>query len=94
MISFIRTGNPSAFIWTATDNIEVQAPKGASDESILRLIEDKWDIIVEKVKERQDRLKGPQEKIYAHGEPFLYLGKAYPIDIHEDRSHHARSCHV
>lgn len=64
--------------------IEVQAPKGASDESILQLIEDKWDIIVEKVKERRDRLTGPQEKIYAHGEPFLYLGKAYPIHIHED----------
>ncbi|TYS16571.1 M48 family metallopeptidase [Rossellomorea vietnamensis] len=67
-------------------NIEVHAPKGTPDEAILRLIEDRWEVILQNSKERKDRLNGPQEKDYVHGEQFLYLGKVYPIEVHEDWS--------
>ncbi|MGF2616309.1 M48 family metallopeptidase [Rossellomorea vietnamensis] len=65
-------------------NIEVHAPKGTPDDSIIELIEDKWDVILQNSKERKDRLNGPQEKGYVQGEQFLYLGKVYPIEVHLD----------
>ncbi len=65
-------------------NLEVHAPKGTPVESVLRLIEDKWQVIQEKSKEKQDRLLGPQKKNYIHGESFLYLGDSFPIQIHHD----------
>ncbi|MBP2240947.1 putative metal-dependent hydrolase [Cytobacillus eiseniae] len=65
-------------------NIEVQAPKGTPDERVLQLIEEKWDLIQQKIKELKERLHGKQEKIYEHGEKFLYLGNAYPIIIFQD----------
>lgn len=65
-------------------NIEVIAPKGTPDESVIQLIEDKWELIQQKSKEKKDRLLGPQEKIYDHGERFLYLGKTYPIRIYQE----------
>ncbi|MCA1065784.1 SprT family zinc-dependent metalloprotease [Rossellomorea sp. AcN35-11] len=64
--------------------IEVHAPKGTQDEAVFRLLEDKWELILEKSQERKDRLEGPQIKSYAQGEPFLYLGKSYPIEVHHD----------
>lgn len=67
-------------------NIEVHAPKGTMDESVIRLLEDKWDVILEKLKEMKDRLNGPQEKTYQHGEPFLFLGNSFPIQVHHDPS--------
>lgn len=67
-------------------NVEVQAPKGTADERVLQLIEEKWDLIQEKAAEMNDRLKGPQEKIYEQGGNFLYLGNAYPIKIFQDVS--------
>ncbi|MGR3764105.1 M48 family metallopeptidase [Rossellomorea sp. NS-SX7] len=63
-------------------NVEVHAPKGTPDESIIELLEDKWDVILRNSKERKDRLNGPQEKVYVQGEQFLYLGKVFPIEIH------------
>lgn len=65
-------------------HVEVHAPKGTPDESIIRLLEDKWAVILENSKERKERLKGDQEKVYVQGEPFLYLGKTYPIEVHHD----------
>jgi predicted metal-dependent hydrolase len=65
-------------------NVEVHAPKGTPDDSIIRVIEDKWDVILENSKERKDRLNGQQEKVYVKGEPFLYLGRSYPIEVHQD----------
>lgn len=65
-------------------NVEVQAPKKTTDESIIRLVEEKWDLIQQKIKEMQDRQHGPQEKVYEHGEKFLYLGSSYPIKIFQD----------
>ncbi|MDF0728330.1 SprT family zinc-dependent metalloprotease [Cytobacillus sp. S13-E01] len=65
-------------------NVEVQAPKGTSDESVIQLLEEKWILIQQKSKEMKDRLLGPQEKVYDHGESFLYLGNTYPIKIHQD----------
>jgi len=64
--------------------IEVQAPRDTKEEYVLQSIEQKWDWIIEKVKEMNDRREGPQEKIYDHGEVFLYLGKSYPIVISVD----------
>jgi predicted metal-dependent hydrolase len=65
-------------------NIEVQAPKGTPVECVLQLLEGKWDWIQQKSKEMKDRLLGPKEKVYDHGESFLYLGNAYPIQISQD----------
>ncbi|EDL66599.1 M48 family metallopeptidase [Bacillus sp. SG-1] len=65
-------------------HVEVQAPRGTPDESILKLVEDNWEAILENSKERKERLKGDQEKVYVQGEPFLYLGKTYPIEVHQD----------
>ncbi|MFL6562020.1 MAG: M48 family metallopeptidase [Bacillus sp. (in: firmicutes)] len=67
-------------------NIEVQAPKGTPDESVLQLIEDKWELIQQKLKEMKDRLHGPQQKVYESGESFLFLGKTYPIQIFQDNN--------
>ncbi|MGD6958429.1 M48 family metallopeptidase [Rossellomorea aquimaris] len=62
-------------------HIEVHAPKGTPDESVIRLLEDKWGVILQKSREMKDRLNGPQEKVYDHGEPFLYLGNSFPIQV-------------
>ena len=37
-----------------------------------------------KVKEVEERLQGPQEKVYENEESFLYLGESYPIEIIEN----------
>ncbi|MGG3467628.1 SprT family zinc-dependent metalloprotease [Neobacillus pocheonensis] len=67
-------------------NIEVQAPKGTPDERVLHLLEEKWELIQQKLNEMKDRLQGPQEKVYEHGEGFLYLGSTYPIQIFQDKN--------
>jgi predicted metal-dependent hydrolase len=65
-------------------NVEVQAPKGTPDERVLQLVEEKWELIQQKLKEMQDRLQGPQKKDYVQGESFLYLGNHYPVQILEN----------
>jgi predicted metal-dependent hydrolase len=65
-------------------NVEVQAPKGTSEEAVLQLVEEKWDWILLKVKEMKDRFHGPMKKAYNQGETFLYLGKSYPIQTTQD----------
>lgn len=65
-------------------NVEVQAPKGTSEESVLQLLEEKWDLIQQRTKEMKDRTVGHLEKVYNHGESFLYLGNTYPILISQD----------
>ncbi|MGS2778041.1 M48 family metallopeptidase [Robertmurraya sp. GLU-23] len=65
-------------------NIEVQAPKGTPNAYVLLFIEEKWEWIQEKSKEMKARALGPQEKVYDHGESFLYLGNTYPIQICHD----------
>lgn len=67
-------------------NVEVQAPKGTPVECVLPLLEEKWDWIQHKSKEMKDRMLGPKKKVYDHGESFLYLGNAYPIQIFHDIS--------
>lgn len=67
-------------------NIEVQAPKGTRDEFVLQLLEGKWDWIQQKSKEMKDRLFEQAEKVYEHGESFLYLGKTYPIQIYQEKN--------
>jgi predicted metal-dependent hydrolase len=62
-------------------NIEVQAPKGTDEESVIRLLEKHWDGVLQKSNEMKERLNGPQMKSYQHGEPFLYLGKSFPIEV-------------
>lgn len=64
--------------------IQVQAPKKISDEKILQALEDRWELIQEKLTEIKNRLNGPQEKIYDNDESFLYLGENYPIKIIQD----------
>ncbi|TDL77965.1 M48 family metallopeptidase [Peribacillus frigoritolerans] len=67
-------------------NVEVLAPKGTSDERVLQAIEENWDLIQAKAKEMKERLLGPKEKVYEHGERFLYLGRDYPIQVVHDET--------
>ncbi|WP_017381901.1 M48 family metallopeptidase [Paenisporosarcina sp. TG-14] len=64
--------------------VEVQAPKGTSDKIVIQLIEQNWNQIQQKSKEMKERMLGPKERDYHHGETFLYLGKTYPIQISQD----------
>ena len=64
--------------------IEVQAPKKTPDERVLQALENRWELIQEKLAEIKDRLNGPQKKHYDNDENFLYLGKTYPIKIIQD----------
>nr|WP_211171185.1 SprT family zinc-dependent metalloprotease [Bacillus sp. DNRA2] len=65
-------------------NVEVQAPKGTAEETVLQIIEEKWEQIQHRITEMKDRLAGPKEMVYEQGERFLYLGKEFPILISED----------
>ncbi|QIZ06857.1 M48 family metallopeptidase [Priestia megaterium] len=65
-------------------NVEIQVPKGTSDELILQLLEEKWDWIQQKTTEMKDRTLGQKVKVYDHGETFLYLGDEYPIQVSQD----------
>ncbi|MFD1738047.1 M48 family metallopeptidase [Bacillus salitolerans] len=67
-------------------NIEVHAPKGTPDEKVLHVVEEKWDLICQKLHEQKERMRGPKEKVYEQGESFLYLGNVYPIKIILDES--------
>ncbi|HZH61457.1 MAG TPA: SprT family zinc-dependent metalloprotease [Metabacillus sp.] len=64
--------------------IEVLAPKRTPDEKVLKVLEDNWDLIQQKLKEMKDRINGPQKKVYENEESFLYLGETYPIKIIQD----------
>jgi predicted metal-dependent hydrolase len=61
--------------------IEVHAPKDSDIIVIQKALEKQWELILLKSKEMKDRNLGSYEKVYEHGETFLYLGKAYPIVI-------------
>lgn len=61
--------------------IEVQAPKDTQMHTITSLLENRWELIQQKTKEMKARVSGNLEKVYDHGEVFLYLGKSYPIMI-------------
>jgi predicted metal-dependent hydrolase len=65
----------------AYGQIEIQAPKGTPEEQVQQVVEQKWDWIRDRIKERKERGEGPKEKVYEPGEVFLYLGKSYPIVI-------------
>ena len=65
-------------------NVEVQAPKGTSEECVHQLLEGKWELIQQRTKEMKDRTAGHVEKVYDQGGDFLYLGNAYPILISQD----------
>lgn len=67
-------------------NVEVRAPKGTPDVSVIQLLEEKWDLILQKSKEMKDRIEGPQKKVYEYGEKFLYLGRSYSIQIFQDEA--------
>jgi predicted metal-dependent hydrolase len=64
--------------------VEIQVPKGTTDEQVIQLLERNWETIQQKITELQDRLNGPQQKVYEHGETFLFLGNSYPIKIMQD----------
>jgi predicted metal-dependent hydrolase len=61
--------------------IEVRASKETSIDSIEKSLEKQWELILHKSQEMKDRHTGNYEKVYEHGEKFLYLGKSYPIII-------------
>jgi predicted metal-dependent hydrolase len=65
-------------------NVEVQVPKGTSEECVHQLLEGKWELILQRTKEMKDRTAGHIEKVYDQGGTFLYLGNTYPILISQD----------
>lgn len=65
-------------------NVEVQVPKGTAEEQVIKLLEGKWEIIQQKIKEMKDRATGSTEKFYNEGESFLYLGNTVSILISQD----------
>jgi predicted metal-dependent hydrolase len=65
-------------------NIEVHAPKGTLKETVTRLLEDNWDTIHSKSEAVKERLNGPQMKTFQNGEPFLFLGRSFPIELHHN----------
>lgn len=67
-------------------NIEVHAPRKISDEKVIQVLEEKWDLIKQKLKEIKDRQNGTIEKVYENDEVFLFLGNSYPIEIFEERN--------
>ncbi|WP_417897858.1 SprT family zinc-dependent metalloprotease [Bacillus haimaensis] len=67
-------------------DLEVSVPKKTPDEQVIRLLEENWVAIVQKVQEVKARMDGPKEKVYENDEHFLYLGNTYPINIIQDRT--------
>jgi predicted metal-dependent hydrolase len=65
-------------------NVEVQVPKGTSEERVVQFIEEKWEQILQKRVEMKERLEGNKSKVYDHNETFLYLGNNYPIQIFQE----------
>ncbi|PKM51623.1 MAG: M48 family peptidase [Firmicutes bacterium HGW-Firmicutes-7] len=65
-------------------HIEVRVPKDTKEERVRQLLEDKWAWVLKKTEEMKLRTAGHKEKVYDHGETFLYLGNVYPIQILSD----------
>lgn len=61
--------------------VEVHASKDTPEELIFKALEERWDLINQKLDEMKSRRNGEMERVYEHGEDFLYLGFAYPIMI-------------
>ena len=68
----------------AMGELKYMLQKALRRNMYFKCVEQKWEWILSKIKEMKDRMEGPQEKIYDHGEVFLYLGKHYAIVIFED----------
>jgi predicted metal-dependent hydrolase len=58
----------------------VRVPLRASDSYIKNLIREKQGWIEKKMAEIRSR-PVPQKKTFVNGEPFLFLGKVYPLEI-------------
>lgn len=71
-------------IYLKNGMIEVQAPRHTPDEKVIQVLEEKWDVIQQKLGELNEQVHGPKNKVYDHGESFLYLGENYPIKITHD----------
>jgi predicted metal-dependent hydrolase len=60
--------------------IVIHAPYRTSNGEIEKFIKEKQSWIIEKVSEREKRIK-EVEKAFLPGEKFLYLGESYPLQI-------------
>lgn len=61
--------------------VNVKAPTGVSEESILNIVKSKADIILAKLVQMKTPSSSLKEKKYEEGECFLYLGKEYPLKV-------------
>lgn len=66
--------------------VVVKAPKGTSEEVILKGMSAHAVQLINKVKAIETRKQAPKDKVYLEGEMFLYLGKEYPIAITVDET--------
>ena len=65
---------------TAEGEVVVRAPLRASEAGILALVEEKRAWIERKVAEAKNR-PAPGKRHFVAGEVFLFLGKAYPLEV-------------
>lgn len=65
-------------------HIEMRVPKDTSMNVILTVLEKQWEWVLRKSNEMKERTAGHRDKVYDHGEVFLYLGESYPIFIVEN----------
>jgi predicted metal-dependent hydrolase len=62
-------------------SLTVRAPLRASRAQIERLVKEKSDWIEEKQEWLKSHPDAPRPKNYTDGEPFYYLGEAFPLEI-------------
>jgi predicted metal-dependent hydrolase len=65
--------------------IVIYTPYRTPKWEIEKFIQDKQSWIVEKISEKEKRIK-EVEKTFLPGEKFLYLGEWYPLEMHEPSS--------
>lgn len=61
--------------------VRIRAPKRATDHDIHRVYETKYKWIEAKLQEFQKRHPGYAERRFVSGEPFLYMGKEFKLEI-------------
>lgn len=66
------------------DKIRVRAPKRATEDQILQIVESKGKWITQKLFELKDIEYRKVNKEYINGESFMYLGKNYSLQLVEN----------
>jgi len=71
-------------------NVKVAAPRYSSEKDVRSFIDERASWIMEKLKEARVRQARLQKKRYRDGNSFLFLGKAYPLQVQETEAKRAK----